>query len=282
MIRNNPNIKGFSIPGRAEKLAINLFADDTVLFLSEYDSLNEVQEILDRWCKVSGAKFNKEKTEIVPIGTREYREKVTTTRTINPIDIPIEENIHIANDGEAIRSLGAWIGNEVGNNQPWEPILDKICHDLEQWNKIHPTIEGKKTVIQSVIGGRTQFLTKAQGMPNEIRDEITKIIHTFIWDGATTAPIAKENLYRTIENGGINLLNIRTRNEAIDIMWLKEYLNMSPERPTWAYVADLLLCKSAPTNIPNTCARGPLLCMACPSSPIYMLIYTHTNNYLLK
>jgi hypothetical protein len=118
MIRNNLNIKGFQIPGQAEKLAINLFTDDTVLFLSEYNSLDEIQEVLDQWCKVSDTKFNREKTKIVPIGTREYHEKVTTTRKINPIDIPINKNIHITNDGEAIRSRRAWIGNEVESSQP--------------------------------------------------------------------------------------------------------------------------------------------------------------------
>ena len=77
LIRNVREVKGYDIPGVREKLAINLFADDTVLYLSAEDKYDDVIKILDRWCKVSGAKFNKEKTEIIPIGFKTHREKVT-------------------------------------------------------------------------------------------------------------------------------------------------------------------------------------------------------------
>ena len=76
LIRSAREIKGFEIPGTEEKLAINLFADDTVLYLSKQDSFDEVVKILDKWCEVSGAKFNKEKTEIIPIGTKAHRDRI--------------------------------------------------------------------------------------------------------------------------------------------------------------------------------------------------------------
>jgi hypothetical protein len=85
------------------------------------------------------------------------------------------------------------------------------------------------------------------------------VIHTFIWGGATTALIAKKTLYCGTGNGGINLLNIKAWNDAINIMWLKEYLNMSPIRPTWAYIVDILLCESAPSQIPNEIRSSPFL-----------------------
>jgi hypothetical protein len=107
LICNNPNVKGFKIPGLAEKLVINLFADDTVLYLSEYDSLDGVMNLIDTWCKASGAKFNKEKTKIIPIGTKTDWENVIRTQKLHPTDAPISENIHIAMDGEPVRSLGA-------------------------------------------------------------------------------------------------------------------------------------------------------------------------------
>jgi Reverse transcriptase (RNA-dependent DNA polymerase) len=259
LIRNNPNIKGFDIPGLAEKLAINLFADDTVLYLSEFDSLDEIQEIIDQWCRVSGAKFNKEKTEIIPIGTQEHREKVIQTRKLNPDDNPLDEDIHIAKDGEAIRSLGAWVGNNVDEAQPWEPIIDKIRNDLNRWLDIHPTLAGKKTIIQATVGGRTQFLTKAQGMPKSVCDAINQEIHAFLWEGASTTPIAKETLFNETACGSLDLLNLQSRNEAINIIWLKEYLNMSPTRPAWAYVTDILLRESAPSNVTKEARSNPFL-----------------------
>ena len=54
-IRNSPLIRGISIPNIPQNPKINMFADDTTLFLSKYDRLDTVQEMLDHWCMTSGA-----------------------------------------------------------------------------------------------------------------------------------------------------------------------------------------------------------------------------------
>jgi hypothetical protein len=97
MIRKNPDIHGLDIPCLTEKLVIKLFADDTNLYLSAHDRLDIVQETLDKWCATSGAKFNIEKTEIIPVGSKAHRCEVITTRKINQRDTsPLPAQIHIA------------------------------------------------------------------------------------------------------------------------------------------------------------------------------------------
>ena len=39
---------------------------------------------------------------------------------------------------------------------------------------------GQKLIVQIIIGSYTQFLTKAQGMPNNIETALTKIIWEFV------------------------------------------------------------------------------------------------------
>ena len=65
-------IAGFTLPGVARRLVASLFADDTSAFLSAKDSWRTVWTVIDGWCKGSRAKFNTNKTEIIPIGTRAY------------------------------------------------------------------------------------------------------------------------------------------------------------------------------------------------------------------
>ena len=82
-------------------------------------------------------------------------------------------------------------------------------------------------------GGMTQFLAKAQGMPGPIEDALVKIICSFIWDGSSTPPmIGIKRLYSQKERGGIGLLNIPARNKAINLTWLRAYLNLTSLRPT--------------------------------------------------
>ena len=96
-VRNDPDIKGIKILGVKEEIKINLFADDTNLFLNKDNRLDHIQNVLNQWCEVSGAKFNIEKTEIIPIGTEEHRKTVADTWKINPADeSTLPERIQVA------------------------------------------------------------------------------------------------------------------------------------------------------------------------------------------
>jgi hypothetical protein len=88
--------------------------------------------------------------------------------------------------------------------------------------------------------GITQYLTTIQGMPKEIETRLQKMISTLVWDG-NKASVDLDTMNTPPEEGGINLLDIKARNEAIQIMWLKKYTSTGPDRPMWALVADVLI-----------------------------------------
>jgi len=215
---------------------------------------------LNKWCKTSVAKFNIEKTEIIPISTTEHRQKIIECRKINDLDTePLIEKIHIAKDGESIRMLGAWIGNQMNNDAPWETIIDKINGNLTRWKHLHPTLNGRKLIAQAVVGGHTQFLMNAQGMPTHIETALKKIISSFMWDDDSTPRIASDTLNSPIHKGGLDLLDIEARNKAIDIIWLKKYLNFSAAHPMWATVTDIIIQELALKWILNDIEYNPFL-----------------------
>ncbi|PBK86320.1 hypothetical protein ARMGADRAFT_940926 [Armillaria gallica] len=80
----------------------------------------------------------------------------------------IPEDIKIAKDGEAVRTLGAWVGNKVKQVDVWTCTLDKIEENLGRWELGHPTMEGCQLIIIMVVSGMTQYLTKVQGMPANV------------------------------------------------------------------------------------------------------------------
>ena len=89
-------------------------------------------------------------------------------------------------------------------------------------------------------GGITQYLATVQGMPKEIETKLQKMINALVWNG-NKASINLNTMNTPPEKGGINLLDIEARNEAIQMMWLKKYTTTGPERPMWALVADVLI-----------------------------------------
>ena len=103
------NLIGFQTDN-LHKTIVSLFADDTTVYLSEKDNVKDLYSILTEWCTASGAKFNIDKTEVIPIEKKEYRDEVVCTARTNPTSVTFDQNIHIARDGQAIRILGAWIG----------------------------------------------------------------------------------------------------------------------------------------------------------------------------
>jgi hypothetical protein len=203
--RNDPRIRGIEIPGLIKKLVVKMFADDTSLYLSKRDRLNNVQDILDQWCIVSGAKFNTEKTEIIPIGSITHQTCIITTRKVHNEDTsPLPEKICIANEGDVVHMLRAWISNNTNDITPWEPVLDKIKAKLDIWKKAHPTLEGRSTIVQAVIRGCTQYLTQVQGMLDHIEEALNDTINDFMWDEGQPR-LAITHLQAPKEKGGINL-----------------------------------------------------------------------------
>ncbi|KAH7909427.1 hypothetical protein BJ138DRAFT_1010851, partial [Hygrophoropsis aurantiaca] len=88
-------------------------------------------------------------------------------------------------------------------------------------------------------------------MPDAIEANLTKQIRNFIWDDAKTPPISIEQLHKPLKEGGIKLLDIKTRNQAIDVIWLKSYLDISQKRPNWAFITDILINNTFPSGISN-------------------------------
>ncbi len=70
-----------------------------------------------------------------------------------------------------------------------------------------------------------------------------------MWGDDSSPRIALDFLCLPLNKGGLNLLDIEARNEAIEIMWLKSYLDLSPARPMWATITDLIINKAAPPGI---------------------------------
>jgi hypothetical protein len=240
MIRSS-NIEGFQVPGKAERIKTMLFADDTSCYLSENDSFSTLQnEVLQKWCFASGAKFNIAKSVVIPVGNPCYRARVCATRKVNDHDEPIPENVHIAADGEATRILGGWIGNDINPVAPWNRVLDEIATFLERWNHTNPTVTGRKLVTQMVIAGKSQYLHMVNGMPKEVEKRLNKLTNNFMNGYRPSPTINQETLRAPSEIGGLNVFDIHVQDEAIQLMWLKGYL-AEKDRPAWAYLVDDIL-----------------------------------------
>jgi hypothetical protein len=90
----------------------------------------------------------------------------------------------------------------------------------------------------------TQYLTQMNGMPTDVEKKLISTQQDWMWGGAKSSPVGRNMLLAPIEGGGKNMFDLQARNEAIQMMTLKSYLEMDPEkRSKWAYFGDKLLAK---------------------------------------
>ncbi|KZT27261.1 hypothetical protein NEOLEDRAFT_1035843, partial [Neolentinus lepideus HHB14362 ss-1] len=189
------NLSGLEIPSCTDRLITSLFADDTTVYLSaDSDDFATLTSILEDWCTAARAKFNVNKTEVILIRSRAFQDRFVADRTLRAGDSRIPDNVHISQEGEAVQILSAWYGNHINVEAPWTPVVEAINKDLERWHRGHPTLEGRKLIVQMVIGGRTQYLMKVQGMPKHIEAHLEKCACQFVWQDKPFSPTNSETL----------------------------------------------------------------------------------------
>ena len=75
-----------------------------MIFMSKDDDPKDLKDTLDMWCSTLGAKFNENKTVIIPVGSPEYRKNIIDNRKINlNNELTIDKEIIILKDGKTTR-----------------------------------------------------------------------------------------------------------------------------------------------------------------------------------
>jgi hypothetical protein len=134
------------VRGKRENLITILFADDKIVYLDAEDDFGTLMDVLQEWCIAAGAKFNINKTEMIPIGNIAHRDRVRANRFANGLGgTLIPEHIKIAAEGERLHTLGAWVENGVEQVETWPRTMQKIDAALDQW-ELGPSMEGHRLV----------------------------------------------------------------------------------------------------------------------------------------
>jgi len=177
------SLEDFKIQGLEEKVLVSLFTDDTLVYMNENDNKKTLEQIIRNFCEASTAKFNNEKSEILLIGTKEYRNNIIKTKTVNKTNNDkLDQAIRIIEDNDSLRILGAHIGNDSETSIQWETILKRQSRILKKWAKTSLLSKGKELILKALIQSRALYLATANEMPKSIAQRMTRQIKSFIWE----------------------------------------------------------------------------------------------------
>ena len=163
-IRSSP-LEGFWINENLPRVIVKVYADDTTVFLGPRDNPADLQACLDTFCEASTAHFNDTKTEVIPMGPINLRNELIQNREYN--GWKIEDAVHIAREGEAIRILGSWQGNGINVQDKWNEILEKQMKIMKRWNSIYPSVAGRVLISKTLVVPLAQYLMTVNGISNK-------------------------------------------------------------------------------------------------------------------
>ena len=214
------SIKGLNI--NKEYLKIIQFADDTTIFLDGSEtSLQSALNVLEIFGTYSGLKVNKEKTQIVWIGSK----KGNTQKICQHANLKWEAN--------TFRVLGITFSVNL-NDMPslnYDTITVEVERTLVPWRQRKLTPIGKICILKTFIIPRltTLFMTIPRPSPRTIK-LLNKLFYSFIWDYKPDK-ISRAKLTQGYPKGGLKMTDVDAFITSLKISWIKRLL--SNDTPVW-------------------------------------------------
>ena len=209
-IKNNKDIEGIKIGSKITNL-LSQFVDDTALFI-KYSKVS-LEAVLDNFEYIeaqTGLKISYEKTIIYRIGTMcDSNAKLYTKKALQWTD-------------QEFKLLRITISNDVDiayhNHEESIAHMEEVCNT---WKDMSLSIMGKVLIVNTLM--ESLFVYKLNALPNldeHQSSRIEKIISKFIWEGKKPK-ITLKTLQAAKENGGLRLFDIRNKQKALKVQWVK-------------------------------------------------------------
>lgn len=223
------SISGIQIKNTDTISLIYQHADDTTLTLADRHSVSKTFDVLNTFCKASGAKVNVEKSEVLVIND------ACTSLSGLHLPLTVKDN--------AIEILGIYLGldKQICENMNWRRKINKIRNLLNIWKQRYLTLRGRAIVIQTLFLSRIWYILNVQPLPEWAANELKKLCREFLW--ANKPPQIKESTIIGKEaEGGLNIPDIQNKCYAFRLKWLRKYFDTSRDT-IWKHTMSYFLSK---------------------------------------
>ncbi|KAL3694356.1 hypothetical protein R1sor_008007 [Riccia sorocarpa] len=189
-------LKGLSLCGQAQTL-YNLFADDSgVLIRADPENFTALQEAIQLYKDISGAKLNMAKSTIIPIAMERSPDWLSRFEC------------YVAREGKVIRYLGHPIGWNVKDTQKSDFILGKLQGRLGSWTYRMLSFSGRMVVMKHILKVMPNHLFTSLTINQKAADMLEAVCRKFVWgqseSGKDRIPlIAWKQVAKAKRDGGL-------------------------------------------------------------------------------
>ncbi|WOL08423.1 hypothetical protein Cni_G17176 [Canna indica] len=228
------------VPFKQNEISLShiLFADDMVLFVKgSKNSCKNLKRLVDKYCRWTGQKVNKSKSEIFFPGKCDaaYKHKICQYLDIKEGKYPM-------------KYLGTYLAPKRLENKYQMKLANKVKGKFQYWAKNQITQAGKAVLLNSVISSIPVHTLLSSWVSDKVINSIEKMEKDFFWATSNERHSAKLISWRKVtdsrSNGGLGIRNIHVMKQALvakrvlpvlnkdDVLWVKflnaKYKNMHP------------------------------------------------------
>ena len=230
-VRQSDKIKGIRVHKFNVVHKIKQYADDTTFLLNGLTDFREVLSKIKDFSIISGLELNKNKTYAFQLSAR--------TAEINEF-----EDITFV---DKIKLLGIWYSRSTSARNikdNWEGKINQLERILSLWSKHRLTMIGKVLVIKVFGLSLFIYLMKSIGLPQAVLQKINRIFFAFLWkrnfkEGRTFERVKRKIMCRSIEEGGLDMINMNTMQEGFMIKWSLKLISENNEK--WTALPQIYL-----------------------------------------
>ena len=227
-LKSDPDLKGMEIKLKDKRRIITLsqYADDSTLVLDDITQIRRAIDILTEFGEVAGLKLNLGKTEALLLNSHQSNigyEDLNLSWTYGPT-----------------KCLGIYVGGDKSerDNLNWSGRVDALERVLQTWKSRDLTLFGKITLIKTLGIPKLIFAATNCTIPDKILKNIEKILFSFIWGKRDR--IRRKVLYGPIKNGGLNMVDIKSKFEAVKASWLNQIIEDNGTS-NWSFIPNALI-----------------------------------------
>ena len=220
------------------------YADDIDLYLrAKKEVISELFDILEAFHKQTGFTVNYEKTTIYRIGSVKNSDaKYYTAKDLNWTNEPI-----------SVLGIDVHETDEKSSELNYEKIVKNAAGILKRWGNRSLSLIGKVLVINTMIASLFVYPMMAlTRIKDKVINKMDGMFREFIWNGKKSK-IALNILKLPIDCGGCNLVDLKQKDKALKISWVKvlqedktmaeiAYHNIDPEVQDKIWLCNLKPC----------------------------------------
>ena len=107
-----------------------------------------------------------------------------------------------------------------------EERFSKLKRILDLWKCRHLTYKGKIVILKTFILSRLVYTANVINCPPDMLKKLEKLMFDFLW-GSPAARVRKSDVVKDISNGGLNMIDLKTYFDSINLKWVCKLMDDS-------------------------------------------------------